>query len=68
MPDLGNLSYSASLTLTRCPSLKPVNDPPDPGSTQCPSLRPNPRRGLRFGAEVVVSVAAQKGGQQWEWN
>ncbi|XP_059454726.1 histone-lysine N-methyltransferase ASHR3-like [Corylus avellana] len=37
MPDLGNLSYSASLTLTRCPSFKPVTDTPDPGSTQCPT-------------------------------
>jgi hypothetical protein len=37
MPDLGNLSYSASLTLIHCPSLKPVTDPPDPSSSQCPS-------------------------------
>ncbi|PON99308.1 Histone-lysine N-methyltransferase, SET [Trema orientale] len=33
MPDLGNLSLSASLTLTRCPNLKSLTDPPpDPDS------------------------------------
>lgn len=29
MPDLGNLSLSESLTLTRCPNFKPVLDPTD---------------------------------------
>ncbi|XP_022988562.1 histone-lysine N-methyltransferase ASHR3-like isoform X2 [Cucurbita maxima] len=29
MPDLGNLSLSAALTLTRCPNIKPVIDPTD---------------------------------------
>lgn len=33
MPDLGNLSLSASLTLTRCPNLKPVLEPSDLTST-----------------------------------
>ncbi|KAK3006144.1 hypothetical protein RJ639_016222 [Escallonia herrerae] len=30
MPDLGNLFSSSSPVLTRCPSLKPVSDGPDP--------------------------------------
>lgn len=33
MPDLGNLSLSASIMLTRCPNLKPVFDPSDLTST-----------------------------------
>lgn len=37
MPDLGNLSLSASLTLTRCPSVKPVTDTPDLINSPCPS-------------------------------
>ena len=39
MPDLGNLSFSASLTLTRCPSFKSLTDPhsPDPTSSPFPN-------------------------------
>lgn len=37
MPDLGNLSLSASLALTRCPAIKLITDPPDLGNPQCPS-------------------------------
>ncbi|KAG2668127.1 hypothetical protein I3760_15G145500 [Carya illinoinensis] len=37
MPDLGTLSLSASLALTRCPAIKLITDPPDLGNPQCPS-------------------------------
>ncbi|EXC04633.1 hypothetical protein L484_008564 [Morus notabilis] len=49
MPDLGNLSFSASLTVTRPPSnFKSLADPPDPGSVKTIDIECNWDQRFRF--------------------